>query len=72
MPETFTPTAIPTEYRGQKFRSRLESTVAWLLDAMGVEWQYEPQSFLLPNNVNYWPDFYCPKQKMWIEAAPKG
>ena len=70
------PSAIPTVYNGQQYRSRLESTVAWLLDAMGLEFQYEPQSFLLPNGVQYMPDFFVPAQDLWIEArgydSPKG
>lgn len=76
MSDDFTPRAIPTEYNGIKFKSRLESTVAWLLDAMGAEWQYEPKSFLLPNGVQYMPDFWCPGMRLWIETrgydSPKG
>lgn len=71
-----TPQAIPTEYRGVAMKSRLEASVAWLLDQLHMEWQYEPQSFLLPNGVNYWPDFYVPSHDLWVEArgydTPKG
>jgi len=34
-------TAIPTEYAGCTFRSRLEARWAVFFDAMRIEWQYE-------------------------------
>jgi len=42
----------PTEYRGIKFRSYLESRFAWHLDSIGEEWLYEPRRF-----SGYLPDF---------------
>lgn len=49
--------AIPTEYNGQKYRSRLEADVAMLLAKLGIAFEYEPTSFLMPNGQHYRPDF---------------
>jgi len=59
--------AIPTTYRGIEFRSRFESEVAMLLDKFGLEWQYEPKSFLLPGG-HYMPDFFVPSLRLWVES----
>ena len=50
-------TAIPTEYKGYRFRSRLEARWAVFFDACRVKWEYEPEGFALPNGQNYLPDF---------------
>jgi len=34
--------AIPTEYAGVVFRSKLEATWARFFDVIGLEWEYEP------------------------------
>lgn len=52
--------AIPTEYEGVKFKSRLEAQCAFLFDQLDWEWEYEPRSFMLPNGIAYTPDFYIP------------
>ena len=39
--------AIETVYKGYKFRSRLEARWAVFFDALGVEWEYEPEGFEL-------------------------
>jgi len=49
--------AIETEYKGYKFRSRLEARWAVLLDALGVKWEYEPEGYDLGNGLCYLPDF---------------
>ena len=49
--------AIETEYEGYKFRSRLEARWAVFFDACGVDWDYEPEGFDLPNGQKYLPDF---------------
>lgn len=43
---------IPTTYSGVNMRSRFEARVAILLDALGLEWHYEPVDLR-----NYIPDF---------------
>lgn len=44
--------AIPTEYAGVRFRSRLEARWAAFFDNIGARWQYEPVDL-----VGYIPDF---------------
>jgi hypothetical protein len=68
--------AINTEYKGYKFRSRLEARFAVFLDAMNITWDYEVQGYTLPINGNYLPDFYLPNgglapgysKPLWIEV----
>ena len=50
-------TAIQTEYKGYRFRSRLEARWAVFFDACHVNWEYEPEGFALPNGQFYLPDF---------------
>ena len=50
---------IQTEYRGYRFRSRLEARWAVFLDAIGRPWEYERQGYSLPSG-NYLPDFWLP------------
>ena len=59
---------VPTEYHGTNFKSRIEAEVAQLLDRMKIKWNYEPKSFLLNNGKHYWPDFYLPDLKTWVEV----
>ncbi|MDB2127492.1 hypothetical protein [Enterocloster clostridioformis] len=49
--------AIQTEYKGYKFRSRLEARWAVFFDTLGVKWEYEPEGYDLGNGVYYLPDF---------------
>lgn len=49
--------AIETEYKGYRFRSRLEARWAVFFDACGVKWEYEPEGYILPNGMYYLPDF---------------
>lgn len=37
--------AIETQYKGYRFRSRLEARWAVFFDALGIEYQYEPEGF---------------------------
>lgn len=60
--------AIPTVYKGVQMKSRLEADVAFLLDRMGCEWEYEPQSFLLNDGTHYLPDFRVGRLWLWVEA----
>lgn len=50
-------TPIESVYRGITFRSRMEAQSACLLDHIGMSWQYEPISFVLPSGIGYTPDF---------------
>ncbi|CAL9675620.1 hypothetical protein [Streptomyces griseomycini] len=38
---------IETRYKAHRFRSRLEARWAVFFDALGVQWEYEPQGFEL-------------------------
>lgn len=49
--------AKETEYNGYLFRSRLEARWAVFFDALGVEYEYEPEGFELPSGKGYLPDF---------------
>ena len=49
--------AIQTEYKGYRFRSRLEARWAVFFDACGVDWEYEPEGYDLGDGINYLPDF---------------
>lgn len=56
--------AIETRYGGCRFRSRLEARWAVFFDALGIEWEYEPQGFEVTGwdqTFRYLPDFYLPK-----------
>ena len=48
---------IETEYKGYRFRSRLEARWAVFFDACGVRWEYEPEGYVLHNGQCYLPDF---------------
>ena len=49
--------AIETFYNGYRFRSRLEARWAVFFDAIGAEWEYEPEGFVLSDGTYYLPDF---------------
>jgi hypothetical protein len=57
--------AIETSYKGYRFRSRLEARWAVFFDALGWEWDYEPEGFELEiatgdgelKHARYLPDF---------------
>ena len=48
---------IETEYKGYRFRSRLEARWAVFFDTSGVKWEYEPEGFDLGDGIKYLPDF---------------
>jgi hypothetical protein len=64
--------SIPTSYRGVSFRSRLEATWAYNLDAWGISWSYEPEGFTLPSGARYLPDFWLPDIRTWLEVKGPG
>jgi hypothetical protein len=59
--------AIPTNYGGTQFRSRLEADWAASLDKLKIQWIYEPEGFKLSEGTWYSPDFYLPTSKAWLE-----
>lgn len=47
---------IETQYKGYRFRSRLEARWAVFFETLGCSWEYEPEGFDL-NGLYYLPDF---------------
>lgn len=58
--------AIPTEYDGRLYRSRLEARWAVFMDAIEVRFDYEPEAFEL-DGISYLPDFWLPAQGCYYE-----
>ena len=63
--------AIETEYKGYRFRSRLEARWAVFFDAIGWAWEYEKEGFDLGKNGYYLPDFYIPHLDCYVEIKPR-
>jgi hypothetical protein len=82
MAETNTISAIQTEYKGYRFRSRLEARWAVFFDACGIKWEYEPEGFEVEfcktyidfpefDTCRYLPDFYFPDFDLYGEVKSK-
>lgn len=71
--------SIETEYKGYRFRSRLEARWAVFFDVCGVRWEYEPEGFDLGDGLYYLPDFLLHdvwirnnyKRDLWAEVKGK-
>lgn len=63
---------IETIYNGYRFRSRLEARWAVLFDALGIEYEYEPEGFEIlfgdGEKIMYLPDFYLPESGLFAEV----
>jgi hypothetical protein len=59
--------AIETEYKGYRFRSRLEARWAVFFDTLGVEWKYETEGYEI-DTCRYLPDFWLPGCEAWVEV----
>lgn len=64
--------AIETNYAGYRFRSRLEARYAVFFSALGIEWEYEVEGYVLPDGTCYLPDFWLPTFNggMYVEVKP--
>jgi len=62
--------AIETEYKGYRFRSRLEARWAVFFDAARILYEYEPEGFELDDGTKYLPDFYLPEFELYVEIKP--
>lgn len=64
---------IETHYKGYRFRSRLEARWAVFFDAMGIDYEYEPEGFDLGDGIWYLPDFllHFNDQEVYLEIKPK-
>lgn len=60
--------AIETQYKGYRFRSRLEARWAVFFDALDIKWEYEKEGYDLGEYGYYLPDFYIPDLPLWIEV----
>lgn len=60
--------SVPTVYDGVQMRSRAEADFAARLDAVGLEWEYEPGPFSLKDGRSYTPDFYVPALDVYFEV----
>jgi hypothetical protein len=61
--------AIETIYNGYRFRSRLEARWAVFFDALGVDYEYEPEGFELSCG-RYLPDFFLKDFDVYVEVKP--
>ena len=75
MAETLKP--LPTNYRGNFFRSRLEARFAVFMDSLQWSWEHEPEGFDLPFSGPYLPDFLVTAAPgtdfptpFWVEVKP--
>ena len=59
--------AIPTEYKGISFRSKLEASYAKTLDELKIRWAYEHNGYNI-GGVRYLPDFYLPEIGRFLEV----
>jgi len=59
--------AIETQYKGYRFRSRTEARWAVFFEALGVDWLYEPEGFVLEDGTHYLPDFLI-ENKFYVEV----
>ena len=60
--------AIETNYKGYRFRSRLEARWAIFFDTLKIKYIYEPEGFELSDGTMYLPDFYLPESKTFAEV----
>lgn len=49
--------AIETYWHGCNFRSRLEARWAVVFESLRIDWEYEPEGFVLDDGTTYLPDF---------------
>ena len=67
--------AIETQYKGYRFRSRLEARWAVFFDALGLQWVYEEEGYKMPDDSYYLPDFKVTNRDGYIrfyEIKPSG
>ena len=60
--------AIETQYKGYKFRSRLEAKWAVFFDEAKIKYEYEPEGYEDENGKRYLPDFYLPDFDVYVEV----
>jgi hypothetical protein len=61
--------------RSTQFANQAEVECARILDYYGLEWEYEPKSFVLETDDDgrvleaFTPDFYLPEQDLYLEVT---
>lgn len=66
--------AIETQYKGYRFRSRLEARWAVFFDTLKIPYRYEEHGFEkkpycdADEIVRWLPDFYLPNHGIWVEV----
>lgn len=60
--------AIETQYRGHRFRSRLEARWAVAFDMLKIQWEYEKEGYDLGSDGLYLPDFWLPQWRVHLEV----
>lgn len=68
MTTQYTPRAIETQYKGYRFRSRLEARWAVFFDALSIRWEYEKEGYDLGDLGRYLPDFWLPDLQCFMEV----
>ena len=75
MTEQNTPPARARDQGWPAFSHPAEEEFARLLDFYGLDWQYEPRTFVLRADkqgrpiVAFTPDFYLPEQDLYVEIT---
>jgi len=64
--------AIETEWKGYRFRSRLEARWAVFFEELDLSWDYEVQGYEFKDGTKYLPDFWLPQVSMWAEVKGGG
>ncbi len=58
-------------YKDYQFRSYTESIWGIIFDELEIPFEYEKSTFKVDPSINYLPDFWLPKQNIWIEIKGK-
>jgi hypothetical protein len=60
--------SIETIVGDTRYRSRTEARWATFFEALGVDFDYEPERIQLSSGESYLPDFYLPQFKAYLEV----
>jgi len=60
---------IETRYKGYRMRSRVEARWGVFFDALGIQWEYEPEGYNLGKYGYYLPDFRL-NSSVYVEIKP--
>lgn len=60
--------ALPTTYKGHRFRSRVEARHALFMDVLKIPYAYEDAGFQFEDGTMYLPDFFLPAHDVWYEV----